>query len=111
MVVYLNVGGVYFMTSEETLRLSSSFFAGLVSVTSSEAAELFVDRDPTHFRHVLNWMRGVRYLPDDDSVLAELWWEADFYSLDEMKSEIEKHPRQQSVAQILNRIADEVRTR
>ena len=49
-----------------------------------DAGEFFVDRDPTHFRFILNWLRGVRYLPTDDSVLSELMFEADFYCLHDM---------------------------
>ena len=58
MLVYLNVGGVFFATSRDTLRESDSFFSGLVQ--NECCHEYFVDRDPTHFRHVLNWLRGGR---------------------------------------------------
>ena len=73
--------------------------------------EYFVDRDPTHFRHVLNWMRGVRFLPDEEMVLDELMWEADFYCLNDMKDAIAKHPVRYHMSKSLQRIADEVRTK
>lgn len=83
-VVQLNVGGVYFMTRYSTLIGSDSFFSGAVRAHPN-CCELFVDRDPTHFRHVLNWMRGVRCLPDDEQVVAELLAEADYYSMAQMR--------------------------
>lgn len=92
-VICLNVGGVQFYTSSTTLSSSETFFSGLVHVqaqTSHHGAptELFVDRDPTHFRFILNWLRGVRYLPSDDAMLGELLHEADFYSMHDMVQSI-----------------------
>ena len=78
--VHLNVGGRYFHTYRSTLRESPSLLAALVN-HAPDAMEIFVDRDPTHFRHVLNWLRGVRWLPDDRAVLGELMWESDYYSI------------------------------
>ena len=80
--VWLNVGGCLFATRMSTLMESGdTFFSGLVR---ADEGEIFVDRDPTHFRFVLNWLRRVRYLPADDSVLAELLFEADFYCMCDM---------------------------
>lgn len=84
-ILVLNVGGVHFPTRRSTLTSPCSFFSGLVE-TARPGEEIFVDRDPTHFRHVLNWMRGVRHIPEDG--LEELLHEADFYALDGMVSAI-----------------------
>lgn len=89
--VCVNVGGVLFTTTLHTLRGYDSFFQGL-SHSASVGHILFVDRDPTHFRHVLNWLRGARTLPDDGSGLRELLIEADFYSMVELCSAIRSHP-------------------
>jgi hypothetical protein len=86
-IIFLNVGGVYFVTRRTTLLQSDSFFAGAVR-SNPDIQELFVDRDPTHFRHVLNWIRGVKFLPDDDMTLQELAWEADYYCLAQLKEAI-----------------------
>ena len=86
MNVCLNVGGCVFHTSRGTLTGTDTFFSGLVAHASEDL--LFIDRDPTHFRHVLNWLRGVRYLPDDDGILTELMFEADFYCMPDMVSSI-----------------------
>ena len=82
-LVNLNVGGIYFVTRRSTLSAVESFFSGIVE-THPDCTELFIDRDPTHFRYILNWLRGVRVLPDDDMTLRELMWEADYYCMTDM---------------------------
>ena len=82
-VVTLNVGGFVYVTRRRTLIESNSFFTAIAR-HNPDCAELFVDRDATHFRHVLNWMRGVRCLPDDEATLRELLCEADFYSMTDL---------------------------
>lgn len=89
--MHLNVGGCVFVTLRETLERSNSFFSGLVARMTAEEAEtqeVFVDRDPTYFRYVLNWMRGVRFLPEDETTLHELAFEADYYALSDMLESI-----------------------
>ena len=83
-IVFLNVGGVVYVTHRDTLLESNSFFSGLVR-SDPTCSEFFIDRDPTHFRYVLNWMRGVKFLPEDRSVLTELSWEADYYSIPDLR--------------------------
>lgn len=85
--IFLNVGGVYFASRRSTLLSSESFFAGAVRA-QPDCCEMFVDRDPTFFRHVLNWLRGVRYLPEDDATLRELLWEADYFCMPDMADAI-----------------------
>ena len=103
MLVYLNVGGVFFATSRDTLRESDSFFSGLVQ--NECCHEYFVDRDPTHFRHVLNWLRT----PDDEAILRELWWEADYYALTDMRDMIASTPARYNIARSVANIAGELR--
>ena len=105
--VVLNVGGVYFWTRRATLASSSSFFSGLVA-SDATADAYFVDRDPTHFRHILNWIRGVRFLPDDDATVRELIYEADFYAMDDMRLQLTRTSRT-SVPKMLKNILDELR--
>ena len=106
-VVYLNVGGVYYATTRDTLRQGSSFFSGLLRANPG-ANELFVDRDPTHFRHILNWLRGVHALPEDASTLLELFWESDYYCMTDMNEAIQKADKY-SVAHILHDMRAEMR--
>ena len=80
-IVILNVGGTRFMTLRSTLLcICDTFFAALVRADPL-ATEYFVDRDPTHFRHVLNWLRGVHRLPEHSDILRELEHEADYYNI------------------------------
>lgn len=83
-VVTLNVGGQHFETRRQTLEGSESYFAALLrsELRSEEDDEvLFVDRDPTHFRHVLNYLRGSATFPAQPHELQQLAAEADFYCL------------------------------
>ena len=80
--MFLNVGGTVFETRRETLQNKSSFFAGFE--TSAETETIFIDRDPTHFRHILNYLRGVLTFPPTRLGIAELRHEAEFYALDGM---------------------------
>ena len=86
--VVLNVGGSFFTTTESTLtRYSDTFFTGLLrnqnhgySSQERPPAPPFIDRDPTHFRLILNFMRdGVVLKPESDKETAELMMEASFY--------------------------------
>ena len=101
--VQLNVGGCVYDTSRDTLKNSNSFFSGLM--TNNEECYFFVDRDPTHFRYVLNWMRGVRHLPEDDATLKELAWETDFFCLVDMHAAITQATTRISVPLAIHNIA------
>ena len=107
-IVYLNVGGCHFVTRRDTLRVGG-FFSGLVDSIHEDGAEVFVDRDPTYFRYVLNWLRGCRTLPEDDQTLSELLWEADFYSLDDMVASITSTRRRFSLLRTLDDLASSAR--
>ena len=78
--VRIDVGGTVFSTSEETLRVHP-YFSRLLDEKVYDTDTLFVDRDPTHFRTVLNYLRGSAVLPVSLHSLRELRQEADFYSL------------------------------
>lgn len=94
-VVWIWVGGVPFCTSRETLNMRPSFFSGLVQ-SSNDTHEFVVDRDPSHFRYVLNYMRGKVALPSDYQTLRELRNEAEFYCLVDLMcmidDELHRHP-------------------
>lgn len=72
-------------------------------------SELFVDRDPTHFRYILNWIRGVRYLPDDEQTLAELAYEADYFCIPAMKEAIVRVKSKSNIGKSLREIQAELR--
>ena len=80
--IQLNVGGTIFETTESTLARHPATFFGALARNRGTATRLFVDRDPTHFRHILNYLRsGVVTAPADDDAKAELLLELEFYAL------------------------------
>lgn len=90
--IVLNVGGWYYYTSRETLS-HSPYFARLIT---DEEWYAFVDRDPKHFRVVLNWLRGCRSaqsLPRQEECISELLDEAEFYAMDELATTLRSRLR------------------
>ena len=76
-MVRLNVGGHVFCTTIATLtREPSSMLAAMFSGRFPPVMDpfdcFFIDRDGTHFRHILNYLRdGVCCPPDDDIQMRE----------------------------------------
>ena len=69
-IVRLSVGGIHFETSIETLckgdpdSMLSAMFSGRHNVMKDEEGRYFIDRDGTHFRYILNYLRdGNTYIP------------------------------------------------
>ena len=66
-----------------------SLFAQVFSsenVKPSVGGQYFFDRDPSHFRFILNYLRNgckidIRTLPKDSRYLYELFYEAQYYNL------------------------------
>ena len=88
--VRLNIGGHAYMTSTLTLTrdvdsMLAAMFSGRHALTQEADGSYFIDRDGTHFRYILNYLRdgGLRNdaLPTDKGVLSELLAEAEFYQL------------------------------
>ena len=76
--ITLNVGGTEFLTAASTLR-RERFFSALLDY-HEDGEPIFVDRDPTHFRHILNFLRtGMPTAPLDSTARCELVIEAQFY--------------------------------
>ena len=67
--VKLNVGGQHFVTSVQTLRkdpnsMLAAMFSEKFDTKPSEDGSFFIDRDGTHFRFILNYLRyGELILP------------------------------------------------
>ena len=81
--VELDVGGTSFKTTLVTLaRHPHTFFGALAKNRGDATSAIFIDRDPTHFRHILNYLRsGVLTAPADDDAKRELLVEAEFYGM------------------------------
>ena len=85
--VELNVGGQHFTTSLQTLTkdpgsMLHAMFSGRFDTKPAEDGSYFIDRDGTHFRYILNYLRtGRLLLPGDELVRQELLEEAEFYQI------------------------------
>ena len=101
MLVRLRVGGAVFETTDSTLQRDDGMLARLQNEVNADANEAFIDRDPTHFRHILNYLRGSPTFPSSENELEQLQYEADFYLLPRLIQLI-KHrtevARRQSIA-------------
>jgi hypothetical protein len=85
--IRLNVGGMLFQTTIQTLLSEPhSYFCSRFSGRYQEApsafdASYFIDRDGSHFRHILNWLRdGVLHVTDEDT-LHQIARESEYYQL------------------------------
>ena len=85
--IKLDVGGQYFSASLEALRrvpgsMLAAMFSGRYQTTAGDDGAYFIDRDGTHFRYILNYLRtGAVSAPSDPVAKAELATEADYYCL------------------------------
>ncbi|XP_005091119.1 uncharacterized protein LOC101855924 [Aplysia californica] len=91
--IKLDIGGQQFTTSLLTLgrdpnSMLSAMFSGRHDLKAESDGSYFIDRDGTHFRHVLNYLRDgcVREgtLPHNDTVWRELLTEAEFFQLQDL---------------------------
>ena len=98
--IILNIGGNKFTTSRETLckdknSMLCSMFCGRHNIIKDSDNSVFIDRDGTHFRHILNYLRGnienLSDLPSNENTLKELAKEADYYQLLGLKGIIATH--------------------
>ena len=81
--IELDVGGQSFKTTLATLaRHPHTFFAAIAKNRGDATSAIFIDRDPTHFWHILNYLRsGVLTAPAADDAKRELLVEAEFYGM------------------------------
>ena len=85
--IKLNVGGQYFTTSLQTLTKDTgsmlhAMFSGRFDSKPGEDGSYFIDRDGTHFRYILKYLRtGYLLVPDDKLIRKEILEEAEFYQI------------------------------
>ena len=85
--VKLNVGGQHFTTTVQTLTkdpnsMLAAMFSGRFDMKPSDDGSFFIDRDGTHFRFILNFLRtGKLTLPEGAIFIKELEEEAEFYQI------------------------------
>ena len=60
-----------------------AMFSGRFDTKPSEDGSYFIDRDGTHFRYILNYLRtGQLLVPKDEIIRVELLAEAEFYQIE-----------------------------
>ncbi|CAG11038.1 unnamed protein product, partial [Tetraodon nigroviridis] len=84
-IIQLNVGGTRFSTSRQTLTwIPDSFFSSLlsgrISTLRDETGAIFIDRDPTAFAPILNFLR-TKELDLRGINISVLRHEAEFYGI------------------------------
>lgn len=97
-IITLNVGGKIFATAIETLQqqingkdtVLSAMFSGRFELTKDKHGNIFIDRDGTTFRYILNYLRvggDVKKFipPKNEQHLQELILEAEYFGLEDLK--------------------------
>ena len=88
--IKLDIGGHVYTTSTLTLTrdtqsMLAAMFSGRHSVKKEEDGSYFIDRDGTHFRYILNYLRDGGFNDDmlsgDSDTRTELLREAEYYQL------------------------------
>ncbi|XP_033979632.1 LOW QUALITY PROTEIN: SH3KBP1-binding protein 1 [Trematomus bernacchii] len=84
-IIHLNVGGKRFSSSRQTLTwvpdsFFSSLLSGRISTLKDETGAIFIDRDPSLFATILNFLRTKELYPRSINVHM-LMHEAEFYGI------------------------------
>eukprot|EP00112_Aurelia_sp_Birch-Aquarium-sp1_P018462 Seg4406.1 transcript_id=Seg4406.1/GoldUCD/mRNA.D3Y31 product="BTB/POZ domain-containing protein KCTD7" protein_id=Seg4406.1/GoldUCD/D3Y31 len=97
-VIKLNVGGHIFQTSLQNMRkypesTLAAMFSENFDLVKGDDGAYFIDRDGTHFRHILNFIRSGDSPPENilETAKEELIREAEFFGLG-LLAEIIKEP-------------------
>ncbi|KAK6020017.1 K+ channel tetramerization domain protein [Ostertagia ostertagi] len=64
--IVLNVGGTKFSTSEATLKSRPASEDCFFTTLDYSKGEVFIDRDPTLFKYILNYLRDGRMMFPDE---------------------------------------------
>jgi len=96
-IVRLSVGGVHFTTSIDTLLSDSNsmlaaMFSGRHHVSKDEEGRYFIDRDGTHFRYILNFLRdGNTFIPyENQQLVDELYEEVCYFQIQDLQRKLEQ---------------------
>ncbi|ESP00452.1 hypothetical protein LOTGIDRAFT_225839 [Lottia gigantea] len=91
--IKLDIGGHQFTTSLTSLTrdpasMLSAMFSGRHDLKTEADGSYFIDRDGTHFRYILNYLRDGMIkegtLPLNDNLWRELLTEAEYYQLNDL---------------------------
>jgi hypothetical protein len=64
-IIHLNIGGTFYTTSFQTLtqkingeeNFFSTMLSGKYTINEDKNGNIFIDRDGTHFKYILNYLR------------------------------------------------------
>lgn len=95
-IVKINVGGTCSTTFRSTLlRFSHSILArmimGQIPLRRDKEGNLFLDRDPSIFKYILEFLRSSKVVLSDEqisSVLPQLMQEAEYFMIDPLLDEL-----------------------
>ena len=105
-IVNLNIGGNKFTTSLQTLQMDpksmlGAMFSGRHLLVRQDDGSIFLDRDGTHFRIILNYLRGnicsINQLPDDKLTLSDLLSEVDYYQLEGLRDILKPNEKDRNI--------------
>jgi hypothetical protein len=89
--IKLDIGGQCFTTTLTTLArfpdtMIGAMFSGRHDLKKNDAGAYFIDRDGTHFRHILNFLRSPEnhILKMESNLKEELQREAEFYGVGDL---------------------------
>ena len=86
-----------------------AMFSSRFDTKPGEDGSYFIDRDGTHFRYILNYLRtGELIVPNDEIIRRELLAEAKFYQVEEMINELEPTPSADSIPAVVQPFKDSV---
>jgi len=97
-IIHLNVGGQRFETTRQTLLHDpNSMLARMFDPVSPLSPGVrrdgayFLDRDPIHFRGVLNYLRSGQVILDPGCNVPALMVEASFFGLAGLEADLQEH--------------------
>lgn len=93
----------------DTGSMLNAMFSGRFDTKPGEDGSYFIDRDGTHFRYILNYLRtGELIVPNDEIIRRELLAEAKFYQVEGMINELEPKPTADLVPNVVQPFKDSV---
>jgi len=105
--------GVQYITTKETLTqvhdsMLAAMFSGRFPLHLDSDGSVFIDRDGTRFRHVLNWLR-TGTLPSFDCTwrYEEVLEEADFFALGDLAELVRNKIEESEEMELARRTAEE----
>jgi hypothetical protein len=96
-VVKLNIGGVKFSTSNETLKKYDCFLSNLDPLKKDKDGNIFIDRNGKLFEYILEYLRSDTVPKYEDVDYKQLLVEAEFYKIAPLitilQTEINRHKK------------------